>query len=139
MLATLRLDEELAQAYPHPERFTGGVRHQWITQELGSAIFNGTAVFFEAGARARPHSHPVEQLLYFVRGEGVVAVDGGPDQLVPEGSLVVLPAGTPHMHGASDAGPACHLTVTPAPTQTDWLTDVPPAWHRFLSPGAGAA
>jgi quercetin dioxygenase-like cupin family protein len=127
-----RPDGNLAEPYANPNRFTAGVRIQWFGKQLGSEDFSAVAVFFEGGSRARPHRHQVEQLLYFISGEGVVAVDGEADQLIPEGSLVLLPANVPHMHGASDVGPACHISITRAPTETEWLSDVPTPWRRFI-------
>ena len=45
------------------------------------------------------------------QGTGIVAIDGGDDQIVSSGEVVLLPGGVPHMHGATDEGSAMHLSI----------------------------
>jgi quercetin dioxygenase-like cupin family protein len=97
---------------------------------LGTTGFEVNALFFEAGTRSRPHRHKRDQLLYYVSGTGVVALDGGQDQRVQEGEFVLLPGGILHMHGASDDGPAVHISVTPD-LEIEWDTAIPDAWKRW--------
>ena len=130
MLPLLRIDESRAGAPPEPQNFIGRVRMQNLAGEAGCSGIELLAVFFDAGARTRPHVHPTDQALWFVRGSGFVAFPGEPEQEVPEGTIVVVAAGALHMHGASDAAPLCHV-ATRAPGRTEWAPAVPEEWQRF--------
>jgi quercetin dioxygenase-like cupin family protein len=85
---------------------------------------------FEAGSRSKPHSHSRDQLLYYVAGRGVVAVDGGEDQFVEAGEFALLPAGVAHMHGAADEGPAVHISIMDQ-VDNDLACQIPDAWRSW--------
>jgi quercetin dioxygenase-like cupin family protein len=105
-----------------------------LTQALGTDDLKVVMVYFDAGARTRPHiHHRYDQILYYVSGQGVVALDGGPDVIVPTGGLVRLPEGVIHMHGAGASGPAAHLSVLVDVDLSFDVADVPEAWRRFTS------
>jgi quercetin dioxygenase-like cupin family protein len=76
------------------------------------------AVFFEPGARTRPHVHPVEQTLVVVEGEGIVA-DESERRPMRAGDVVVVPAGVWHWHGAAPDSAMCHLSAK-KPSDTVW-------------------
>ena len=116
----------------HPEHFTGTVRTIDLSDQAGLTGVEMLAVFFEAEARTKPHSHPTEQLLYFVRGNGFVTFPGQDEQIVAEGGMVVVPACELHMHGATEAGPACHVAAR-LPGKTNWAPRVPAEWRRFAA------
>jgi quercetin dioxygenase-like cupin family protein len=101
-----------------------------VQQALGTDAFQVNALFFEPNTRSRPHLHRTDQLLYYVRGTGVVALAGGEDQLVAEGEFVLLPGGVLHMHGASGDGPAVHISITPD-VDIDWDSPIPEAWKKW--------
>jgi quercetin dioxygenase-like cupin family protein len=112
-----------------------------VFQALGTSEVQVNAIFFEPGARFRPHLHPYDQVLHYVKGTGVVALDGGEDQLVPEGEFVLLPAGVLHMHGATADGPAVHISTMrvadPGVETTDFGVAVPESWAKYGNdPGA---
>ena len=67
---------------------------------------------------------------------GVVALDGGPDIIVPAGQYVVLPANVVHMHGCTDDGPALQLSLM-RDTQTTFDVVCPKEWTGWL-PATGA-
>jgi quercetin dioxygenase-like cupin family protein len=90
------------------------------------------AVHFDAGAHTRPHTHATDQVLCFVRGSGFVWIAGEERQLVEEGSIVAVPAGVLHMHGATEDEAICHLAVR-VPGPTDWSPPVPDEWQSFVS------
>ena len=75
-------------------------------QNLGAA--GGTveldylAVYFDAGAHTRPHTHETDQVLCFVRGPGFIWIAGEERQPVETHGVVVIPAGVLHMHGAME-------------------------------------
>jgi quercetin dioxygenase-like cupin family protein len=102
-----------------------------ISPALGTDELKVNAIYFEPGARFRPHSHPFDQILYYQYGTGVIAVDGGEDTIVPEGSFVILPANTVHMHGCTPDGPALQLSLM-RDTQTTFDVVCPESWRRYL-------
>ena len=78
-------------------------------------------VHFEPGARAKPHTHSRDQLLYVVSGIGKVGTNDE-EHTVAAGDLVHIPAGEPHWHGAWDTGsPMSHVTVMANDSQTTVL------------------
>ncbi len=130
MLDVLRIDESVSGPPPEPENFIGRVRMQNLAAAAGTAELECLAVFFEAGARTRPHIHPTDQVLFFLSGTGFVVFPGEEEQLIGEGGMVVVPAGLVHMHGATEAGPVSHLAVR-APGPTDWSPPVPDEWRHY--------
>jgi quercetin dioxygenase-like cupin family protein len=130
VLQVLRVDEQAAAPPPEPANFVGRVRMQNLAAAAGTAEIEYLAVFFEPGARTRPHIHASDQVLFFLRGRGFVAFPGEHEQLVEEGGIVVIPAGRLHMHGATAETPVCHLAVR-APGPTDWQPPLPAEWQRY--------
>lgn len=130
--ASLETTEPTVTAAPESPYFAGvppEIRN--IGQLLGTGDVAVNLLVFEAGTRSRPHVHTRDQVLYYARGTGVVALGGGEDQLIGEGEFVLLPAGVIHMHGASDDGPAVHISIT-ADIEIDWDCPVPDSWRRWL-------
>jgi (4S)-4-hydroxy-5-phosphonooxypentane-2,3-dione isomerase len=115
----------------HPENFVGDVRMIDLAGQAGLTGVEVVAVHFAADARTRPHVHPTEQLLYFVRGDGFVAFPGEEEQVVDEGGIVIVPACELHMHGATTARPTCHVAAR-LPSKTNWEPHVPAEWRRFV-------
>src|SRR4051794_25365369 len=89
-------------------------------------------VYFDTGARNRPHTHSSDQILYFVSGTGFVHIAGAEEQHVPVGSAVIVPAGVLHMHGATDEGPCMHIAMRTAGADSQWEFDeLPEGWERW--------
>jgi quercetin dioxygenase-like cupin family protein len=103
-----------------------------VNEALGTDALHINAVYLEAGVRSRPHSHSFDQVLLYVSGTGVVAVDGGEDQRVETGDFVLLPAGVAHMHGATTEGPACHISLM-RDVDMDFDCPIPEAWAGWRS------
>ena len=101
-----------------------------VSEALGTDSLQVNVVFFEAGVRSKPHTHSHDQVLYYASGTGVVAVDGGDDQIVRAGEFVLLPANVPHMHGASGDGPASHISLM-SDVDMDFDCPIPPQWERW--------
>ena len=131
MLEAVRIDAALAGEPPEPANFVGRVRMQNIAADPGADGLEYFAVHFDAGAHTRPHTHATDQVLCFVRGSGFVWIAGEERQLVEEGSIVAVPAGVLHMHGATDDEAICHLAVR-APGPTDWSPPVPDEWRQYV-------
>ena len=133
MLPVQRIDETHAGPAPQ-ENFTGHVRMQKLAEQGGMRKVELFAVFFDAGAHTRPHTHPSEQMLLFVRGSGFVQFPGEERQRVDEGGIVVVPAGVVHMHGATEDEAICHVALRAADGPTCWHPDsVPDAWRGLLA------
>ncbi len=107
---------------------------QKLAEKGGMTKVELLAVFFDAGAHTRPHTHPSEQMLFFVRGSGFVQFPGEERQRVEEGGVVVVPAGVVHMHGATEDEAICHIALRAADGPTDWApADVPDEWRDLLA------
>ncbi|HST26715.1 MAG TPA: cupin domain-containing protein [Gaiellaceae bacterium] len=134
MIDVQRIDETQAQPAPEPQNFTGRVRMQNLAKQGGASKLELLAVHFDAGAHTRPHTHPSEQILFFVRGSGFVQFPGEERQRVPDGGIVVVPAGVVHMHGATEDEPICHVALRAADGPTEWApADVPEEWQDLLA------
>jgi quercetin dioxygenase-like cupin family protein len=73
-------------------------------------------VHFPPGVRTDWHRHTGEQLLWFIEGEGEVALRDGSSRLCREGDIIRLSAGLSHRHGASDVHCATHIAITEGDT-----------------------
>jgi len=56
-----------------------------------------------AGVCADRHTHPGLETSYILEGEGLLKVDGKPDQRLKPGEPVQIPAGAPHIPCATSA------------------------------------
>lgn len=130
----LRLDESLAVLPPEPANFIGRVRMQNLAADGGTSELEYFAVYFDAGAHTRPHTHETDQVLCFVKGNGFIWIAGEERQAVETGGVVVVPSGVLHMHGATEDEPICHLAVR-MPGPTHWHPPVPAEWERFTTEG----
>jgi len=114
-----RVDRARARPVARPERFPGGeVLTQTLSDPADATGVEILAVFFPAGARTRPHTHPTDQILQVVEGEGLVATESE-RRLIHPGDFVIVPVGVWHWHGATDRSGMCHLSIKP-PGDTDW-------------------
>jgi quercetin dioxygenase-like cupin family protein len=125
-------DDEPHRKAPR-EQFIGEARVHSISELLGTEQTRIRYVVFEPGARTRPHRHSKDQVLCFHGGPGVVAVDGGEDQIIREGEFVLLPGGAVHMHGATADAPTTHISMMLS-IDSDFETDIPAGWARFRAP-----
>ena len=129
-----RIDESKAGPAPETANFTGRVRMQNLAKAGGAGKLELLAVHFDAGSHTRPHTHPSEQVLYFVRGSGFIWLADEEQQRVPEGGIVVVPGGVVHMHGATDDEAICHVALRAADGPTDWAPkDAPEDWRSLLA------
>ncbi|MGH2485851.1 MAG: cupin domain-containing protein [Ktedonobacterales bacterium] len=113
---TSKIDRARATPDPNLLRwFEGDALFQRLTPERDVELL---VVFFERGSRTRPHIHPVDQTLYFVEGQGVVATE---NELIhtAAGDFVTIPAGVWHWHGAAPDATTTHISIK-RPGATDW-------------------
>lgn len=106
----VEINDEQAMEMSDPLFIGGKVHLQSLVgkddvENLGVAMVN-----FSTGARTRFHTHTEEQVLYVTRGEGYVATSNEEYKVKP-GTLIFIPAGERHWHGAGKEGPFSHLSV----------------------------
>lgn len=134
MIDVQRIDRSQAFSAPEPQNFIGDVHMQKLSERGGASKLELLAVFFDAGAHTRPHTHPSEQMLLFVQGSGFVWFPGEDRQRVDEGGIVVVPAGVVHMHGATEDEAICHVALRAADGPTCWHpAEVPESWKQYLA------
>jgi quercetin dioxygenase-like cupin family protein/quinol monooxygenase YgiN len=69
-------------------------------------------VHFPPGVRTHWHRHGGEQLLWFIEGEGTVALRDGRSLTCRAGDIVRVSAHSSHWHGASAEHFAIHIAIT---------------------------
>jgi quercetin dioxygenase-like cupin family protein len=128
MLTKVRIDRAIAgedpshDPYVPKERdFAGEVSVQGLVAPGASDELELLAVFFEDGARTRPHIHEREQVLYFFEGSGVVVTDSE-EVLARPGDVILTPSNTWHWHGAA-ANESTGLISIRQPGRTEWNVD----------------
>jgi len=110
-----------SQARPgNPEWFRGAVWQYEITAPQTEGGLAALAVWFDAGARTRPHVHPVDQALQVMEGAGLVATETE-RRIIRVGDTVVVPSGVWHWHGALPDRPMMHLSIK-LHGPTDWTS-----------------
>ena len=117
MFTQVRVDKSQATLVDRTD-FVGVVWRQDLhvpDDERGVEVL---AVFFDAGARTRPHIHEVDQTLHVLDGEGVLATQTSL-QPIKTGDIVFIPRGVWHWHGATPTTSMCHLSIKTL-GETDW-------------------
>ncbi|MDQ1279397.1 MAG: hypothetical protein QG670_659 [Thermoproteota archaeon] len=81
-----------------------------VGEETGSKDFSISIVSFPKGVRNIFHTHPCDQVLYVLSGEGIVADE---KQEVPFtiGMFAFIPAGERHWHGATKDSDFSHISI----------------------------
>jgi quercetin dioxygenase-like cupin family protein len=113
------------------QMFTGSTDVREISTALGMPYIEVNLLTVQADARSRPHRHDVEQILYFLEGPGLVAIDGGEDQIVEEGAFVLIPPGAVHMHGAPAGNSAAYVSFIAMEHESDFSCPIPEAWSAY--------
>ncbi|WP_251424128.1 cupin domain-containing protein [Veillonella agrestimuris] len=99
-------------------------------------IFNVT---FEPGCRNNWHIHHADkgggQILICTAGEGWYQADDKEPQALKEGSVVVIPAGIKHWHGAKKDSWFSHIAIEiPGENiSNEWLEEVSDDFYKQLS------
>ena len=122
------LDPERADKVDAPRQFSGLLRRQHLAVAGHGCGTDVTGVFFPKGVRTLPHIHTVDQLLFAVRGRGVVGTEDGARVLVP-GDWAVIPAGTWHWHGATPDESFDQVAIKHGGT-TEWL-EATDTWKHY--------
>lgn len=113
------VERRKAQPAEHPEYFQGTVHMQPLYQpDRDGEESELVAVFFDPGARTKPHVHESAQVLHVVYGHCVIATESE-RKVVGEGDYVIVPRETWHWHGATGEGAMCHISIK-LPGRTNW-------------------
>ncbi|MBI4303903.1 MAG: cupin domain-containing protein [Chloroflexi bacterium] len=70
---------------------------------------------FSQGAVNKLHSHSFDQILYVTEGKGIVATKEK-EVVVTPGTVIFIPAGESHWHGATKDSSFSHIAVMPPGT-----------------------
>jgi len=97
--------------------FRGAVRVQNVIGE-GSGELRVIVVHFSPGAVNIFHTHTFDQVLYVTEGKGIVATEKEEVTVTP-GTIVFIPAGENHWHGATGDSAFSHIAFMP-PGDTDF-------------------
>ncbi len=104
----LKVDPQLKEN-PGP-LFTGPIaRHDLL--DAGETGLRVGYVRFPAGVKNIFHTHTAPQVLYITEGKGIVATEAEEHEVIP-GTLIYIPPGERHWHGATDDSPMAHLTIS---------------------------
>jgi 4-carboxymuconolactone decarboxylase len=100
--------------------FRGKVTIQPVTGLPGKAQegFSVAVVNFSPGAVNVFHTHTMPQILYVTEGTGIVATEKEEVRVTP-GTVILIPAGERHWHGATKNSAFSHISITP-PGETKW-------------------
>src|SRR5712691_1733877 len=101
--------------------FVGEVNTEPLVTEDVSSELDLLNVYFDPGARTRPHSHRQDQVLMIIEGRGIVATETE-KHTVTAGDIITIPAGTWHWHGATPHNAMTHISVMKR-GQTDWMVE----------------
>lgn len=105
--------------------FTGDAWVKHLVQQRGydCMVYNVT---FAPGVRNHWHTHSVGQILLCTDGEGYYQQRGKAAQRLSVGSVVEIPAGAEHWHGAATGSQFTHIGITPkaSENQVKWLGEV---------------
>jgi quercetin dioxygenase-like cupin family protein len=97
--------------------FRGKVKVQRIIGQSEGEL-RVSVVNFSPGSRNVFHTHTFGQILYVTEGKGIVATEDEEVTVTP-GTLIFIPAGENHWHGATKDSSFAHLAIMP-PGRTDF-------------------
>ncbi len=93
------------------ERFIGRAYVRQILNEQASKQVQIAIVTITAGARTKDHIHHTsDQILYVLEGKGILATADKQESVGP-GTVIYIPAGERHWHGATPKGSFTHISI----------------------------
>jgi quercetin dioxygenase-like cupin family protein len=118
------VDKSQAQEDPKLSPYMEGEAR--IQQLFNPAQANGHTilmVYFNPGARTRPHIHKQGQILHITEGKGIVTINTE-ERVVNAGDVVVIPPGAWHWHGATPDTAMSHLAIQGPEGDLIWDVDM---------------
>lgn len=91
--------------------FQGVVHTQPLVDEAMAKVLRLNVVTFSPGARTADHAHSHEQVLCVIDGRGILATATEQHEVTP-GTVVFVPAGERHWHGATADSSFSHIAIT---------------------------
>ena len=88
----------------------GPISLQKLIEGKTTGGFSVSLVKFSPGAKLNYHTHPAEQILYVLEGKGVLATKSEKHVVIP-GTVIVIPPGEVHMHGATEDSSFTHVAM----------------------------
>jgi len=101
------------------KEFVGDVTLKRLVWAGDSADVELLGVWFDAGARTRPHTHDVDQVLHVLEGMCAYGDENGVT-LVRAGEILTIPKEVWHWHGATPDAPMMHLSIRKMGNSTNW-------------------
>jgi len=110
-MEVVRIGDIKAQDASANKIFRGKVSIQSI---IGGSTdgFRVSVVNFSPGAVNVFHTHTFAQVLYVTEGEGIVATENEEVTVTP-GTVIFIPAGENHWHGATRDSAFSHIAIMP--------------------------
>lgn len=99
--------------------FEGKVTTQLLIDSGLSGEFRASLITFSPGARNIFHSHTNDQVLLITEGRGIVATKAK-EYTVTSGTIIFIPAGELHWHGAVSNSSFSHISFTVPGQKTDF-------------------
>lgn len=100
-----------------PLFFGGKVSTQFaLDEEWGAGRISIVNVKFAPGARNKFHTHTTGQILYITEGKGIVATVDKEFTVTP-GTIIFIPPGEEHWHGATQDSSFAHLAIIGPPPE----------------------
>jgi quercetin dioxygenase-like cupin family protein len=110
-MKVVRISDIEAQDGSTNKIFKGKVSVQNIIGE-STDEFRVIVVNFSPGAVNVFHTHTFDQVLYVNEGKGVVATEAE-EIIVTPGTVIFIPAGENHWHGATKDSAFSHIAIMP--------------------------
>jgi 4-carboxymuconolactone decarboxylase len=109
-----------------PANFTGHAQVEQLFLTRGASRLTGGVVIFQPCARSAWHTHPLGQILIITAGTGLIQQWGGPVRIMKIGTVVWIPAGVKHWHGASPSTSLTQMAIQEVVDgkNVDWLEPV---------------
>lgn len=85
-------------------------RQLLIDKKMAGGLQNAAMITFSPGARLDFHTHTFEQILYVTDGIGIVATRQE-ERVVKPGTIVLIPPGEVHWHGATKDTSFSHVAI----------------------------
>lgn len=116
-MKVVRIGDIEAQDESENKIFRGKVSIQHVIGE-STGDFRVIVVHFSPGAVNVFHTHTFDQVLYVTGGKGIVATEKEEVTVTP-GTVIFIPAGENHWHGATRDSAFSHIAIMP-PGDTDF-------------------
>lgn len=81
-----------------------------INESIGASDLKLDIITFPPGVRNKPHRHEHDQVLHILAGRGIVATEREQETVTP-GTVVFIPRGEVHWHGATDEDSFQHISI----------------------------